>query len=128
MYRYRKHLFGSLLTNNVLIELPPDFRRLRHTERRRLATGVFIQLFVEDNLTDIDRIIANIDVGAGNKLAHLRVAFATERAHGEIGSPRHLTSATEFHAPQEVTTLPLFCGSRSARTSLRDFPPSSSKP
>src|ERR1700730_11111774 len=128
VYRYRKHLLGPFLTNHVLIKLPSDFRRLRHAESCRLPTGILVEFLIKDALADVNTIIANIDTRSGNEFAHLRMAFATERAHGEIGSPSHLTSATEFHELQEDTTLPLVCGSRSARISLRDFTTSSTNP
>src|ERR1700745_44454 len=101
MYRYRKHLLRSVLTNDVLIELPSNFRRFRHAQSGRLPTRVLVEFLIKDTLADVATIVANIDTRPGNKLAHFRMAFATERTHREIGSPSHLTSAPKFRELHE---------------------------
>ena len=90
MNRHRKGLFGDILAHHILIESPPNFCRFWHPDIGGLSPGIFVQLLIEDAFANIDATIADINAGAGDQLAHLSVALATEGAHGEVGSARPL--------------------------------------
>ncbi len=66
--RHGEHLFRRLLADDILIELAPDFGRLRHTQTRRLPPGVLVQFLVEDAFADIDAIVANVNAGPAMSL------------------------------------------------------------
>jgi hypothetical protein len=55
-----------------------------------LTPGVFVELLIEDALANVDTTVADVNTGPGNQFAHLGVAFATEGAHGEVGSAGHM--------------------------------------
>ena len=88
--RDRKRLLGDVLADDILIERAPDFRRLRHTNIGRLTARVLVEFLIEDAFADVDATVANINAGPGDEFAHFRVAFATEGAHGEVGSAGHI--------------------------------------
>src|SRR6266404_1096701 len=90
--RHRKRFLGDILADDVLIEQSADLHRLRHTNGGRLASRVFVEFFVEDALADVDAAVANVNARAGDQLAHLGVAFATKRAHGQVRGAGHIFS------------------------------------
>src|SRR5262249_18536289 len=90
VHRHRKCLLGGLLPDHILIESFPNLCRLWHPNIRRLTAGVFVEFLIENAFANVDAAVADVNTGAGNKLSHLSVAFATEGAHGEIGSARHM--------------------------------------
>src|SRR5678815_2267039 len=90
VHRHRKCLFGGVLPDHVLIKSFPNLCRLRHADVRRLTSGVFVELLIENAFADVDAAVANVNARACDELAHLCVAFATEGAHGEIRSARHM--------------------------------------
>ena len=47
------------------------------------------KFLVQDGGAHLDTLVADIDAGAGDELLDLRVALATEGAHGEIGRAGH---------------------------------------
>src|SRR5205809_276669 len=72
----------------------------------RILARVFASRVLPDPVGSIRRILlfsistsANgsgckaADVSAGDKLSHLRVAFTTKGAHGEVGSTGHITAS-----------------------------------
>ena len=91
--RDRERLLRDVLADHILVERAPNLRRLRNANGRRLPARVFVQFLVEDAFADVDATVANVDAGTGDELAHLRVAFATEGAHGEVGSASHIVPA-----------------------------------
>ena len=86
---HRERLLGDILANNVLIKQAADFHRLRHTDIRRLASRILVQLLVEDAFANVDAAIADVNAGTGDEFADLGMAFATKRAHREVGSAGH---------------------------------------
>ena len=97
--RDRKRLLRDLLADHILIERAANLGRLRNPNIRGLPPRVFVQLLIEDALADVDATVANIDAGTGDQLAHLRVAFATEGAHCEVGSASHgFASKEQFYS------------------------------
>src|SRR5690349_18847216 len=87
---YRKRLFSNLLPDDILVESFPNLCRLGHANVRRLTPSVFVKLFIENAFANVNAAVTNVDPRACDKLSHFRVAFATERAHGEIRSARHM--------------------------------------
>ena len=90
VHGHGKRLFGDVLANYILIQCAPDFCRLRHANIRRLTPGVFVEFLIEDALANVDTTVADVNAGPGNQLSYLGVAFATEGAHGEVGSAGHM--------------------------------------
>src|SRR5205085_7250960 len=88
--RNRERLLRDVLSDHILVERTADIRRLRHPNGRRLPASVFVQFLVENAFADVDATVADVNAGTGDEFTHLRVAFATERAHGEVGSARHI--------------------------------------
>ena len=43
------------------------------------------ELFFHDGIANLDALITDVDSWACDEFFHLRVAFATEGAHGDIG-------------------------------------------
>src|SRR6266487_4567988 len=137
--RHRKRFLGDILADDVLIEQAADLHRLRHTNGGRLASRVFVKFFVEDALADVDAAVANVNARPGDQLAHLGVAFATKRAHGQVRGAGHIfplmsssysrilrgraASATAVERSPEGGAAP-----SSSFTSLRDLITSSTKP
>src|SRR5207237_10350395 len=83
-------LRGNRLADDGWVERRAAIRRFGPADVSRLAARTFIERLVEDAFAGVDATVANIDAGTGNQLAHLGVAFATKRAHGEIGSAGHI--------------------------------------
>src|SRR5713101_3077473 len=90
VYRHRKSLLGDLLADHILVERAPNFCRLGDANVRRLAPSVLIELFIEDAFANVYAAVANINARPSDQFAHLGVALATKRAHGEVGSPGHI--------------------------------------
>src|SRR6059058_2065165 len=101
MHRHRERLLSDVLTDHILIESFPNLCRLRHTDVRRLTPGVFVELFVENAFANVDAAVANVNTRTCNELAHFRVAFATEGAHGEVRSARHMLSISVSPFPRQ---------------------------
>src|SRR6266480_4008466 len=90
VHRHRKCLLGDVLPDHVLIKSLPNLCRLRYADVRRLTPGVFVELFIKNAFANVDAAVANVNTRACDELAHLSVAFATEGAHGEVRSARHM--------------------------------------
>ena len=89
VHRDAERLLRGFLADDVVVELPADFRGLRHAELRAGALGLLVQFLVEDALADIDARVADVNARPCDQLSHFCVRFAAERAHGEIGSAGH---------------------------------------
>ena len=85
-----KRLFRDVLANHIFIQRAPDFCWLRHANIRRLTPGIFVEFLIEDAFANVDATIADVDAWPGDQFANLRVALATKRAHGEVGSAGHI--------------------------------------
>src|SRR6185503_11240842 len=90
VHRHRKRLLGADLSDHILIESFPNLCRLRHPNIRRLTPGVFVEFLIENAFANVDAAVADINARSGDELPHFGVAFATEGAHGEIRSARHM--------------------------------------
>src|SRR4029079_10479550 len=90
VHRNRKSLLRAVLPDHILVESFSNLCRLRHPNIRGLTPGVFVELLIQNTFANVDAAIANINAWACNELAHLSVAFATEGAHGEVRSARHM--------------------------------------
>jgi hypothetical protein len=77
-------VFLAVLPDHILIESFPNLCRLRHPNIRRLPSGVFVELLIENAFANVDAAVANVNARACDELSHLGVAFATEGAHGEV--------------------------------------------
>src|SRR5204862_1494846 len=81
---------GVLLPDDVLVEHVVDLARLGQrldVERRRSG-----ELLVDDLVTEIDALVADVDAGAGDQLLDLALALAAEAAEQllvAVARPRH---------------------------------------
>ncbi len=80
--RDRQCLLRDILTDDVLVEILADGHRLGELVEFDLA-GLG-QLFLDDLVTQVDALIADIDPGASDQLAHLLLALPTERALEQV--------------------------------------------
>ena len=90
VHRHGKCLLGGLLPDHILIESFPNLRRLRHPNIRRLTPGVFVEFLIENAFANVDAAIADVNTRARDEFSHFSVALATEGAHGEVRSARHM--------------------------------------
>src|SRR5215510_11017582 len=90
VHRHRQRLFREVLSDYILVKSFPNLCRFGHANIRRLTTGVFVELFIKNAFANVDTAVTNINPGACDELPHFRVAFATEGAHGEVRSARHM--------------------------------------
>src|SRR5260370_20545352 len=104
--RNGEHLFRGILTHHICIQLPADFSRLRHTQTGRLAPRIFVELLIEDAFADVYTVVANVDAGTSNELAHLSMALAAERAHCQVRCAGHiiLLLVQTFKSSSYITT------------------------
>jgi hypothetical protein len=89
MNRDRQSFLGVLLADTVQIQLPLDFRRFGNGEFRLVFLILEFQFAVEDVFTKDDAVIANVNARPGDELAHFRVRFAAETAHGKLVGAGH---------------------------------------
>ena len=76
--RYGQRALGLLLTDDVLVEHVVDLARLGQrldVERRRSG-----ELLVDDLVTEIDALVADVDPGTGDQLLDLALGLAAEGA------------------------------------------------
>src|SRR5262249_20944336 len=79
VHRDREDLLGTLLADHVLVEDLLDLRRLRHG--RGGSERLFLVAFLGDDVVaEVDALVADVDGGAGDELAHLVLALPAERA------------------------------------------------
>jgi hypothetical protein len=78
-----------------------------------------LEFAVENALAKDDAVVADVDTGSGDELAHFRVGFPTETAHCNVVWPGHvkklLWRLTESPPVQQVT---LFAGIFPARDEI----------
>src|SRR5215208_617408 len=101
VHGHRKRLLGALLPDHILVESFPNLCRLRHPNIRRLTPGVFVELFVENAFANVYAAVANVNTRTCDELAHLSVTFATEGAHGEVRSARHMLWISALPFPRQ---------------------------
>jgi hypothetical protein len=75
---HRQDLLGALLTDHVLIEDRLDLGRLgKGADLPRL---LLFPLLGDDVVAKLDALVADVDGGPGDELAHIVLALAAERA------------------------------------------------
>src|SRR5882724_10063194 len=104
--RDRQDLLGALLADHVLVEDLLDLGRLRH--RRGGREGLLlVDLLRDDVVAEVDALVADVDGRAGDQLADLVLALATERADEVAGAVvtvlRHETPYVFVSLPGRVT-------------------------
>jgi len=75
---------GFFLANDVLLEEVEDFFGLWQLKVSNSATTVLRLTLVDDFVTELNTLVADIDTGASNELLDLLLAFATERTLEEL--------------------------------------------
>src|SRR5213592_2570612 len=95
--RDRQDLLGALLADHVLVEDLLDLGRLRHRRGGRESL-LLVDLLGDDVVAEVDALVADVDDRAGDQLADLVLALATERADEVAGAVvtvlRHEASPT----------------------------------
>src|SRR5690554_3265020 len=76
---YRKHRFGTILANHIVIESAANFAGNGQTLLVTLGLGIE-NFLTNDVVTQIDTLVADIHGRAGYQPAHFVLVFATERA------------------------------------------------
>ncbi|RML43223.1 hypothetical protein APX70_04614 [Pseudomonas syringae pv. maculicola] len=79
VHRYCENLFGTFLTDYILVKDAADFFRRRQFMRAAFCL-CFLHLLADDVIAQVDALVADKDRGAGNQFAHFMLAFATEGA------------------------------------------------
>ena len=77
--RDREHLLGVLLPDHVLVERRGDDLRIRNRPRLAALGRRRPVVLLEDLLAEIDALVADVHARAGDELANLLLALATER-------------------------------------------------
>src|SRR5262249_29630974 len=78
VHRHRQDLLGALLADHVLVEDGLDLGRLRQAPE--LARLLLFPLLRDDVVAQLDAFVADVNGGAGDELADVVLALATERA------------------------------------------------
>src|SRR5580700_4433080 len=78
--RHRERLLRALLSDNVLIENVVDLFGLGDVAKAQVLVDVFVELFFDDLVAELDALVANINARARNKLADLLLRFSAEAA------------------------------------------------
>jgi len=86
---HREGAFGPLLTDHMPVQFRPDFARFGQGLERAFPGWSFTHLPVQDVGAKGDAVVTNVDAGPGDEFLHLRVAFSTEGAKGEVGGAGH---------------------------------------
>src|SRR6185312_15051611 len=75
-----ERLLRALLTDHVLIEDVIDLFGFRNIPKPQILVDVLIELFLDDLVAELDTLVANVDTGTGDQLAHLLLRFSAEAA------------------------------------------------
>jgi hypothetical protein len=73
-----KGALGGLLPDYVLLQDVVDFLRFRQVLQLKSRRGR--QLLVDDLVTEVDALVADVDAGAGDQLFDLALRLAAEAA------------------------------------------------
>jgi hypothetical protein len=76
---HRQDLLGALLTDHIVINDPLDLGGLRNAAQ--LCRLFLFEFFGDDIVAEFDALVADIDRRASDKLLHLVLALAAERAN-----------------------------------------------
>ncbi len=79
VHGHGKHPLGALLTDHVIIQRGLDFLGLGQT-LVAAVTGLFLDLFADDVVTEIHTLVADKDRRARDQFANFVLALAAERA------------------------------------------------
>ena len=74
--RDRQHLFCALLANDVLIQCPHDFLRLRQFGGERLLPALHV--LRDDVVAEVHALIADVNGGSRDQFLDLFAALAAE--------------------------------------------------
>ena len=78
--RDRERLLGPLLTDHILVEDVVDLFGLRNVPQPEVLVDVLVELFFDDLVAELDALVADVDAGACDQLAHLLLRLAAEAA------------------------------------------------
>ena len=105
--RDRERALGRLLAHHVLLEDRPDLLRLR--EILEIEGRGARQLLVDDLVTEVDALVADVDAGTGDELLHLPLRLPAEAAEelfvGVSGS-RHARVSPSQRYQRAVAQVP----------------------
>jgi hypothetical protein len=77
-------LLGPLLADHVFVESLLDFRGLGEAATLFLETAVDLVLFGDDVVAQLDALVADVDRGPGDELAHLVLRLPAEGADQQV--------------------------------------------
>src|SRR5688500_12831955 len=83
--------FGRFLADDVFLQEVENLTGLGQFETAQI--GYFREFFFNDLVAELNALVADIDAGPGNELAHLLLALAAERALEQIralANPSHM--------------------------------------
>ena len=91
---YGEDLLGLVLPDHVFVQQLADLHRggsLDALGKGRVEVGLVLsgKFLFEDGRAHLDALVADVYSRARNQLFHLRVAFATEGTHREVGCSGH---------------------------------------
>jgi hypothetical protein len=73
-----KGALGALLSDHVFVQDLPDLLRLRQVLQLEGRGGR--QLLIDDLVTEVDALVADIDAGSGDQLLYLSLRLSAEAA------------------------------------------------
>jgi hypothetical protein len=82
---------GRLLADDVFLQEVKDLAGLGQLETAQV--GYFREFFFNDLVAEFNALVADVDAGPGNELAHLLLALPAERALEQIralANPSHM--------------------------------------
>jgi hypothetical protein len=77
-------LLGLVLSDDVVVQVLVDLTRLG--ELVEADFGALGELFLDDLVTEIDALVADVDTGTGDELLDLLLALPAERALQQVSS------------------------------------------
>ena len=80
----RENLLGLVLTDDIVIEELKDLLGLGELGRNHFFARA--KLFLDDLVTQVDALIANVDPGAGDQLLDLLLGLTAKTALEQLGS------------------------------------------
>jgi hypothetical protein len=80
VHRHREALLGAVLSDDVLVEDVIYLFRLRDIAKPKILVDVFIKLFFDYLVAELDAFVADVDAGARDEFTYLLLRFAAEAA------------------------------------------------
>ncbi len=78
--RHGERFFGPLLPDHVLIEDVIDLFGFGNIAQPQSLVDVFVELFFDDLVTELDTFIANVHARPGDEFTHLLLRFSAKAA------------------------------------------------